>query len=194
MSAGTLDEIDPNDISEAELAAVRKILAGRAQTRQTDYRKALIARWGIKREDAKPPLSSLPGGGYKKYRLQAGRHERYDLKDIAEARRETERVRKERGPLADPVTPPRHVFQPGDIVVPETDAEAIMMDQDQNKFREIGTADEGDGADALLAENNRLKSQLARQEEVERRERELAEREAAVAEAEKASKGGRNKN
>lgn len=180
MSAGTLDGIDA-DITEADIAVARQINARRNAGRATDYRRALVDRWAVKREEAKPPLTSLPGGGYKKYRLQAGRHERFDLKDIEAARRETEKVRAQRGPLADPVTPPRHVFVPGDIVVPETDEEALMMDQDPNKFREIGTADDGDGVDALLAENNRLKSQLARQEELDRRERELAEREAALA-------------
>lgn len=187
MSAGTLDELD--EISPEDVALVRQIRRNQSQRRASDYRVALMNRFRIRDEKKKPPVSSLPGGGYRQYMLVVGRHERADAKDVAAARAETERYAREHpGVPRSPVDPPKHVFVAGDVIVPETDEEALTLDQDPNKFREIGVAGDADGVDAVLAENARLKDRLARQKELDRREKELNEREAALA------KDGKSKN
>lgn len=189
MSAGTLDELE---VTPEQIALLRKLQQQQTLNRPSDYHVALVKRQRIKDEKKKPPLSSLPGGGYRQYMLAVGRHERLDAKDVADAREATAKWKRENPTdLKPPVDPPKHVFVQGDVIVPETDEEAIVFDQDPNKFREIGVAgaDGADGVDAVLAENARLKGLVARQEELDRREKELNDKEAELKKA--GNKGNR---
>lgn len=153
------------DPTPEELALVRRLRQRANQTQHSPYRKALLARSRCRKQEQADKIP-LPGGGYQSYRLMHGRHERYDLRDVEIARKESARLKEAHGPNFAPLDPEKHIFRPGDVVTPETDLEALMIDQDPMKFRPLGPAEAAQTPDLLEAELNRQK-QLAGEKDAE---------------------------
>lgn len=156
MSTGTLDQsADPQIDALIEnnpqvLALARKLISGAAGKQLSPYRRELIERLRAKNQKTLQPMT------YQSYRLMAGKHTHCTKDALAEA----VEINKNR-PANDPVNPQESTFLPGDIITPQSDAEALLMDQDPGKFQPVGLINAPSGqedAAALLAEVNRLKA------------------------------------
>lgn len=203
MATATVDmdpDLDDVVYTPEEIEYARRLHQRAAAHRHTPYRKALLARIEAAKRGAKLP--ELPGGVYESYRVVFGQHSRHDLKDKLENAERYNRLLREyrenakagvHGQPPQLQDPRTHTFNPGDVVTPETDAEALMMDQDaalnqpKKKFAAIGREDAGFNIDELTAETNRLKLENQRLAAVEE---ENAKLRAALEAANKGNRGG----
>lgn len=161
MSMTMETNVELDDVITAEDIAFARRLKERLQNPLTPYRQTLIKRLEEPDEKLRPAIQ------YQRYRLMAGTHVRYDLEEIAKAAVRNQERFKRLGPNAQPENPREHTFVPGDIITPETDAEALLMDQDPGKFQPLGAGFQQaeDKIAELLAENARLKLQLSAKDE-----------------------------
>lgn len=150
MSTGTLTDAEMDAHLSPEILALARRLTTRIAGQQlSPYRQQLLTR--LRSRDQK----SLPPFTYQSYRLMAGKHSHLTKEAIAEAHR----LNKAR-PGQDLVNPEEKHFIPGDIITPQSDGEALLLDQDNLKYMPLGERPEIGGqedAAALLAEVNRLK-------------------------------------
>lgn len=209
MSTGLLDSpaAAPGGEFPPEVLQFAASLMQKAQAQQhTPYRKALLERIARRqrlklKED--PPASELPEGGYRTYRVVSGRHSHYDKEEQKKARatywQQVEEAKS--NPRAQPpdlISPVEHVFGVGDLVTPQDDHEALMMDQDafsplpKKKFQLVGTAAEASDRavpDEVTVELNRLRTQADRAAAVEEENAKLRKE---LEEARKNKRGGNN--
>lgn len=141
------DEIDP------QILSIAKRINDRVKNRvHTPYRKAILARLQAPNQNALPPMT------YQSYKVVYGQHSHFAREDVAEC----EKLNRGRS-NKDLLNPRESNYGPGDTFTPQSDGEALMVDQDPNKYQPIGVVvgSEQAGAADLLAEINRLKANEA---------------------------------
>lgn len=176
MAAGMMmaaDETEDLDVTAEEIAMVRRLRSRAVAKQISEYRKVLIQRAGCKNEKDKLPL---PEGGYRTYRLAAGRHIHALAEDVRKTSERNQELFKRLGPGTPPENPPMTAYGAGDLVTPQSDSEALLMDQDPDKFRPVDARQASANVDELMAEIARLKQVETRAQELEK---ELAEQKKA---------------
>lgn len=172
------------NITPDELRMVRTIRSRAKRGQKTEYRKMLERRTAQRRPGTKEEMDKrfpLPGGCYQSYRLAYGRHKRVDEVERQRVEDETKAIAKRtNGIISNPPQPEYHEFIPGDLITPETDGEALMMEQDRMKYVPQGPGQSQKAVDVLEMELNRVRALAAKTEgekdtEIERLKAELLE-------------------
>lgn len=155
-----------------EIIALARKIQDRAQGRSvTPYRKSLLARL------QSPVQTTLPPFQYQTYRVTTGRHSHYRREDVVAIEKTNV------GRAGNTVSPRETLYGPGDTFTPQSDGEALLVDQDPMKFQVIGlVADSNkEGSAELLAEINRLRAKEAEKDaQMEEMRRSLAEVQAVM--------------